>query len=264
MNKEAIINSIKKVRELSKKRNFDQTFDLVINLKEIDLKKSEENINTLIPLPFPKGKKPKVCAFVGPELQTSAKALFDKTILTEEFPKYSDKKLIKQLASQFDYFIAQANIMPNVATTFGKVLGPKQKMPNPKFGCVVPPTADLKPLAAKLEGSVRLQTKNEPILKCAVGKESMKDEEIQQNILTIYNNIAHSLPREEGNIGSVYLKLTMNKPLKITNKGPVVKEEKKIDKPEIKKQETRKETSKENKEPKKEEDKESKKEKDKK
>ena len=57
MNKEEILKAIKKARELSKKRKFDQTFDLIINLHKLNIKKPEENINTFVVLPQGKGKK---------------------------------------------------------------------------------------------------------------------------------------------------------------------------------------------------------------
>ena len=223
MNKEAILNSIIKAREISKKRKFPQTFDLVINLKDINLKKPDENINTYVTLPFSTGKKVKICGLVGPELQTSAKQLLDKVITNEEFPEYHDKKLIKRLARQYDYFVAQADLMSKVASTFGKVLGPKQKMPDPKAGCVIPSVADLKPFIVKLAKQVRLQTKNEAIIKCAVGSEEMKDAEIEANITTVYQASIHNLKEGEKNIAKVYLKLTMGTPIEITDKGPIVK-----------------------------------------
>ncbi len=247
MNKEAILNSITKVREVSKKRKFPQTFDLVINLKDINLKKPEENINIYVTLPFSTGKKVKICGLVGPELQISAKQLLDKTITNEEFPEYRDKKQIKILARQYDYFVAQADLMTKVASTFGKVLGPKQRMPDPKAGCVIPPTADLKPFVAKLAKQVRLQTKNEAIVKCAVGFEEMKDEEIESNITTVYQALIRNLKEEEKNVAKVYLKLTMGTPVEITDKGPIVK------KKEVKEKKKKAKKIKEKKEQKKEE-----------
>jgi large subunit ribosomal protein L1 len=214
MNKNNILNIIKKVRENSKKRKFNQTFDLIINLKNLNLKKPEENINSFITLPYGRGKKVKVCGLVGLELGNKAKDVCDKVILKDEFEKL-DKKDIKSLAREYNFFIAQVNLMPDIAKHFGKILGSRGKMPSPKAGCVVPINAELKPLYEKLQKIVKVETKNEPIVKLAIGNESMKDEEIAENILNFYDTILSLLPQEKNNIKNVFLKLTMGKPILI-------------------------------------------------
>ena len=128
------------------------------------------------------------------------------------------KKDMKKLAVTYDYFIAQATIMPKIATTFGKVFGPKGKMPNPKAGCVVPPNANLKPLVQKLKKTLKVKALADPIVHCCVGKEDSKEEEIIDNIMTVYNGVVHSLPQEANNIRNSYLKLTMGKSFKIGDK----------------------------------------------
>ena len=224
MNKEEILKAIKKARELSKKRKFDQTFDLIINLHKLNIKKPEENINTFVVLPQGKGKKSKICALVDKELETQAKGICDKTITKDEFKTYNDKKKLKKLANEYDYFIAQANLMVDIAKFFGKVFGPKGKMPNPKAGCIVPPKTDLKAIYGKLYRTVRIQTKNEQTVKCPVGTESMKDEQIQENILIVYNAVLSALPREIQNIKNVMIKLTMGSVIILGEEKESVKE----------------------------------------
>lgn len=223
MNKEDILKAIKKARESSKKRKFNQTFDLVINLNKLNLKKPEENINAFIILPQGRGKKLKICALVDKELAVQSKSVCDKTIIKDEFEKYTDKKTLRKLASEFDYFIAQANLMVDVAKFFGKVFGPKGKMPNPKSGCIVPPNIDMKIVYNKLQKTVRMQTKNEQAIKCSVGTEDMKDEQIQENALTVYNTVLSSMPKDIENIRNVIIKLTMGSPVIISEES---KEEK--------------------------------------
>ena len=214
MDDKKIKEALTKARE--SKRNFKQTFDLIFNLKNLDMKKTEDQVEFFMQLHFSKGKKTKVCALVGPELGKSAEAVCDTVILQSEFEKYQkDKKLIKRLAKKHDFFIAQANIMPQVATIFGKVLGPKGKMPNPKAGCIVPPTASLEALQKKLQKTIKISAKTSPIVHCIAGNEEMKDEEILDNIKTIYDQLIHHLPSEKNNIGNAYIKLTMGKPIKI-------------------------------------------------
>lgn len=223
MNKEDILKAIKKARESSKKRKFNQTFDLVINLNKLNLKKPEENVNAFIVLPQGRGKKLKICALVDKELAVQSKSICDKTITQDEFGKYTDKKILRKLASEFDFFIAQANLMVDIAKFFGRVFGPKGKMPNPKAGCIVPPNIDVKMVYNKLQKTVRLQTKNEQAIKCSVGTEDMKDEQIQENAFAVYSTVLSGLPKDIENISNVIIKLTMGSPVVITEES---KEEK--------------------------------------
>lgn len=214
MDKNNVLKAITELKKNSKKREFKQTYDIIINLKELNLKKPEENVNDFLVLPFPRGKKVRTCALVGNELVTKAKAVCNQVIHKDDFEDY-DKKSIKKLARNTDFFIAQANLMTDIAKVFGKILGPTGKMPNPKSGCVVPPIVELAPLIEKLNKTVRLQTKNELIVKTLVGSEDMKDDEIAENILAIYNYLIHHLPQEKHNIKNILIKLTMEKPVKI-------------------------------------------------
>ncbi len=190
-----------------KQRKFDQTIDLIINLQKFNLKK--EQINLIITLPH-KIKNKKVAGFL------EVKSNYIDTITPAEFKKYSDKKELKKLVKKYDFFIAQANLMPKVATTFGRVLGPAGKMPSPQMGIIL--NADEKTIANlkdKINTAIKIRTK-EASIKLAIGKQSMKDEEILENIMAVYNSILKSLPRNKENIKNIELKLTMSKPQKIT------------------------------------------------
>lgn len=223
MNRQAILESIKKIKEISKKRKFPQSIDLIVNLTQLDLKDPSQKVDLFITLTHNKGKIPKICALVGSELESKAK-IFDKIIAKDEFLNYQNNiKLVKKLAREYDYFIAQANLMGEIASAFGKGLGTKGKMPNPKAGCIVPPIIpDMKSLKEKLNKTLRLTTKEQLIVKGMVGNENMKDEEIADNIQVAYNALLHSLPKENNNLKSVYIKLTMGPSVEITDKGPVL------------------------------------------
>ena len=214
MKKEKVKEALKKIKESSKKRNFKQSIDLVINIKGINLKKPEEHIDTFAVLHYPKGRDTKICAFVGPELIENAKANCDLTLTVDDFSKYEgDKKKIRKLANSYDFFIAQANVMPKIAQTFGKVFGPKQKMPNPKAGCVVPPNANLAPLVDKLKKTVRLRAKTALNIQCIVGNEEQSDVEVIDNIMTVYRSLLHHLPHGDTNVRNVMIKLCMSEPV---------------------------------------------------
>ncbi|MEM0231422.1 MAG: 50S ribosomal protein L1 [Candidatus Woesearchaeota archaeon] len=215
MEKKDVLESLSEVRKNSKKRNFNQSIDLIITLKDLDVKKTDNQRDLFVILPHPPSKSVKVCALVGPESVESAKDCH-KVISQDEFPQYeADENKIKKLAKEYDFFVAQANIMPLIAKVFGKVLGRRGKMPNPKAGCIVPPKTNLKALVEKLQKTVEVKIKNAPMVQCKVGTEEMKDEEIAENIIVVFNNLLHALPNERNNIKSVIVKTTMGKPVKI-------------------------------------------------
>ena len=68
-----LVEAIRKARE-SSKRKFNQSFDLVINLKDLDMKKPEHQVDFFIQLPHGKGRKNKIAGLIGPELLDEAKA----------------------------------------------------------------------------------------------------------------------------------------------------------------------------------------------
>ena len=217
MEKTQILEALNKAKEISPVRNFKQSIDIIINLRGINMKKTEHNIDVFVSLPYGKGKKTRVCALIGPELEDNAKMVCDKYILVDDFPKYK-KSDIRKVAEDFNFFIAQANIMPKIASSFGRVLGPRGKMPNPKAGCIVPPNANLTQIYERLQKTVRVNSKSSPLLQCSVGTEDTSLEHIADNVLTVYSSVLNILPNEKNNIKDVYLKFTMGKPVKIQEK----------------------------------------------
>ena len=205
MEKEEVLNAIKKLRE-HKKRKFNQSLDLIINLKNFDTKK--DSINLFLELPH-KVKETKVAAFL------EKKSDICDTITKADFEKYKDKKKIKKLIREYDFFVASAKLMPLIASTFGRYLGPAGKMPSPQLGIIKEEKEEeISKVVQKFEKVVRIKSK-EPSLKFCVGKESMKDEEIAENILFAFNTILSNLPKQKENLKSVMIKFTMTKPIKI-------------------------------------------------
>ncbi len=222
MEKKLILKILKELREKSPKRKFPQTIDLLANLKNLDLKKQDHKVDIYIQLPSGTGKKRSVCAFVDAQLEARAKESCDRVITKSEFDDYKNsKKEQRKLAESHDFFISQVEVMAKVASVFGKVLGSRGKMPNPKAGCVVPGAIQsLGPTVKKLQLTARLQTKNELSVKVAVGTESMKDEEIAENILAVYNALLQALPQDKNNIRYFAVKFTMGPLLKIEEVQP--------------------------------------------
>ena len=189
-----------------KERKFNQTLDLIVNLQKFDVKKDTVNIFTQVPH---KIKEKKICAFLN-----STNKNID-TITELEFRKYSDKKELKKLEKSYDFFIAQASLMPKVATTFGRVLGPASKMPSPQLGIIS--EADdrtIQELKEKINQNIRIRSK-EASIKLGIGKQNMKDEFLVENAIAIYNALLKALPKGNDNIKNIELKFTMGKPYKI-------------------------------------------------
>lgn len=188
------------------KRKFEQSVDLIINLKGIDLKRDQ--VNAIVNLPH-RLKEKKVCAFL------TEKSSIVKTITEPEFKKYSDKKEMKNLIKEYDFFIASGKLMPKIAATFGKFLGPAGKMPSPQLGIMMQESeAAIKKTLEQIATSMKIRLK-ESSVKLNIGRENMKDEAIIENIKAVYEGIENALPNKKENVKNVMIKLTMSKPIKV-------------------------------------------------
>ncbi len=201
--KEALIELRKE-----KERKFKQTVDLIVNLKGLDFRKT--NISAIVPIPH-KFKERKICAFLN------AKSDIVPTVTKPEFAKYaSDKIMLKNLVKDYDFFIAHGPLMPAVATAFGKVLGPSGKMPSPQLGIMMQDTPEeIKKTIISMSKSIKIRVK-EGSVKIAVGKTDMKDEQIIENIQSIYQGLVSALPTKRDNVRNVLVKFTMTKPIEVT------------------------------------------------
>ncbi|MDO8460189.1 MAG: hypothetical protein Q7S74_03710 [Nanoarchaeota archaeon] len=196
------------LQELRKeeKKKFDQSIDFILNLKGIDMKR--DTLNAIITLPH-KFKDKNVCAFL------TKKSSLVNTITQPEFAKYKDKAALRKLVKNYDFFIAAAPLMPQVASTFGKVLGPAGKMPSPQMGVIMTDNEDvIKETLEKISNSIKIRMK-EASIKIVVGKESMKDEDIIENVMSAYSVLLNALPKKVDNVKSVMIKLTMSKAIKV-------------------------------------------------
>jgi len=204
--KEELKNALETLRK-EKKRKFEQTVDLIVNLQKFDLKKTQ--LNLFVTLPH-KVKDKKICGF----LETVDKRI--DTIQPDKFPSYAkDKSKLKGLVNKYDFFIAQASVMPKVALTFGRVLGPVGKMPSPQLGLLMNVNDQaVEDLVTKINNSVKIRAK-EASIKIPVGKENMTDSEIIENVTVIYNTLLKNFPREKENVKNIEMKFTMTKPVKI-------------------------------------------------
>jgi len=207
--KEHFLKAFKELRE-NKKRKFDQSVDLVINLKDYDFKKNPLNVSLTLPHP---AKKIRICAF----LENPTK-VFDEVILKKDFDSLKENDL-KRTVQCCNFCIAIAKLMPEIAKRFGRILGPTGKMPDPKMGCVVMNENEetLKKLSASLQSIIKIRAK-ESSIKVMIGKESISDEDLSENAAIIYATVFNALPKKKENIKNVMVKFTMSKPIKIKEK----------------------------------------------
>ncbi|MEK6872719.1 MAG: hypothetical protein AABW90_01770 [Nanoarchaeota archaeon] len=207
---EKFLDAVRKIKEQEnkrdKKRNFDQTIDLIVNLKDFDAKKSSFTIFVEVPN---KIKDKKIVGFFEKENKLV------EVIKKDDFLKFKEKKDIKKLIRSYDFFIANAKLMPAIATTFGRILGPVGKMPNPQLGVLNSEDENsIKEVVDKINFSIRIKVK-EPSIKIGIAKESLNDEQIVENALIVYRKIVDALPKKIDNIRNVKIKLTMAKPVNV-------------------------------------------------
>ncbi|PIU63481.1 50S ribosomal protein L1 [archaeon CG_4_10_14_0_2_um_filter_Archaea_38_6] len=212
--KKDIIEKVKEALDKRKQRKFSESIDLSIALKGLDLK--NETIEHVVVLPHERGTPIRICGLVDKAMQTAAKENFDNVIMKDEFPKWANNlKKIRKLAEEYDYFVAQADIMGEIAKTFGRIFGPRNKMPNPKASCVVPPNADLKMLKSQLIKTVVLKTRKTPVINLKIGTDKQGAEIISDNINYLLEQFIPQLPNKEQNIKQVVIKTTMGPSIKI-------------------------------------------------
>jgi len=206
-----IIEAVGQAREKSPGRNFEQSFDLAVNLRELDLNRPDERVQTRVQLPNGIGNR-KVMVFASGDLALRARrAGADEVIEPAELDQLADdRKEAKNRFKDYDTFVAEAPMMPTVGRVAGPILGPKGKMPTP-----VSPQAPIDEIVERERRVVVLRSRDRAYVHCIVGRESMSDEEVAQNIEAVVNALARELKRGMGNIKNIYLKLTMGDSVKL-------------------------------------------------
>jgi large subunit ribosomal protein L1 len=217
-----IVAAIKQLNEISTKKNFTQSIDLSIKVKDVDLKQPKNRIAAEVYLPHEIAKNRKICVIGTGDLGVRAKNLgldvLDKGGLDN---LKSDKKAAKKYVQNMDIFIAGVDLMPILAKSLGPVLGPSGKMPigPPKGKGIIPPSADLNPLVEQYKKMVRIRLRNNLIVNCKVGSEDMTPQQLAENIQSVVNFLEGSLEHGSRNIGALHIKKTMGPSIKISTKA---------------------------------------------
>jgi large subunit ribosomal protein L1 len=201
-----------KTRYSSEKKNFSQSVELFVTLKDIDAKKVDLNINEVVFLPNPLPKVAKVVVFAGGDLALKAeRAKADKVISSDELDKLAaNKRQARKLAKEYDFFLAETALMAKIGKSLGQILGPRGKMPTP-----VPPNAPIDAMVSRYRVATRVRGRQQLSFATKIGEESMPDAKIAENGLAVVGALEKKLPRGQGNIRSVLVKLSMSKPAKM-------------------------------------------------
>jgi large subunit ribosomal protein L1 len=212
LDQKTILEAVKEAKEKAGKRNFNQSVELIVSLKDIDMKSPEGKLQEIVELPNPPAKTNKICVIATGELALKArKANADIVIERAELEGLAGKKReLRKIANNYDFFIAEAPLMPIVGKVLGPFLGPRGKMPIP-----VPPTADIASLIERHRKTVLVRMRNQPVLQCRVGTENMKEEEIAENVQAVLRVVEGKLKRGIKNIKFAYIKTSMGTPVKI-------------------------------------------------
>lgn len=204
------IEAIKKAVDSAPQRKFPETVEVAINLRDIDLSVPKNRIDEEIVLPKGRGKSIKVALFASGQLAFNARNFTDLVITPEQIEEYAtNKRKARELAAAYDFFLAEAPLMPVIGRRLGQILGPRGKMPRP-----VPPTANVEPLVRSLRSTVRVRTKSQRTFHAPIGVRTMPPEDLADNLDFLIQRVAARLERGKFNIHSAYVKTTM---------GPAVK-----------------------------------------
>lgn len=212
VSKNSIEQQIGKARVAEhEKRNFQQSFELVLKLKDIDVKKTDLNINEVVFLPNKLSELAKVCVFAaGDNAVRAQRAGADKVIESGELDRLaSEKRSAKKLAREYQFFLADTSLMPKIGRVLGPYLGPKGRMPTP-----VPPNAPLEAMLARYRTAVRVKARGSLSVAGKVGDESLDDSKVADNALAMISQVEKKLPNGEKNIQSMSVKKTMGKLVK--------------------------------------------------
>jgi len=212
LDQKTILTAVKEAKEKSEKRNFNQSVELVLRLREIDMKSPEAKIQEVVDLPCSPAKLNKICVIASGELALKArKANADHVIEKAELDSLAGKKReLRKIANDYDVFIAEAPLMPLVGKVLGPILGPRGKMPLP-----IPPTADIASLMAKHRKTVIVRLRNQPIVQVRVGTENMKEEELTENIQAVLRVMEGKLKKGMKNIKFASIKTSMGTPVRV-------------------------------------------------
>jgi large subunit ribosomal protein L1 len=209
MEKETLDKVSAFIAENKGSRKFTQSVELAINFTGIDMSKQVNRLNMDVKLPNGKGKAQKVMVFADDKTMVAKATSAGAQIVSgTEMQSMANDKV--KLASLLNYeMLAQPSLMPQIAKALGQFLGPRNKMPKPLIGQEVDKAVN------DITKSIYIRSKGKylPTVHCIVGNESMTVDMIAANIDEVLGAVVKKVGKPH--IKSVFMKLTMSKPIKI-------------------------------------------------
>ncbi|MEF8887725.1 MAG: 50S ribosomal protein L1 [Haloarculaceae archaeon] len=200
-----IEEAVSRALEDAPPRNFRETVDLAVNLRDIDLNDPSNRIDESIVLPEGTGQETSIVVFADGETAVRAEEAADEVLSPDELEDLGDDDdAAKDLAERTDFFLAEEALMQDIGRYLGTVLGPRGKMPEP-----VSPDDDIVEQVERLKNSVQVRSGDRRTFHTRVGAENMSAEEIADNIDVIVRRLHADLEKGPMNVDSVYVKTTM-------------------------------------------------------
>ncbi|MDS0474258.1 50S ribosomal protein L1 [Natrinema sp. 1APR25-10V2] len=184
-------------------RNFTETVDLAINLRDLDLNEPSNRVDESIVLPSGTGQETRIVVIAEGETAVRAEEAADEVLSGDDVADLDDDEA-KDMADETDFFIAEEAMMQDIARHLGTVLGPRGKMPDP-----LSPDDDVVETVNRLKNTVQLRSGDRRTFHTLVGSEEMDAEDVADNIDVILRRLHADLEKGPQNIDAVYVKTTM-------------------------------------------------------
>ncbi len=176
--------AVKMVHERAKAK-FDETIEVAINLG-IDPRHADQMVRGVCVLPNGSGRVVRVAVFARGDKAEEAKKQGADIVGAEELVGEVEKGKIN-----FDRCIATPDMMPLIGK-LGKVLGPRNLMPNPKVGTVTQDVAAA--VKAAKGGAIEFRAEKEGIIHAGIGKASFSVKQIEENIRELLQEVNKAKP----------------------------------------------------------------------
>ncbi|KAI5451228.1 60S ribosomal protein L10A [Naganishia albida] len=193
-----------------KKRNFIETIELQIGLKNYDPQRDKRFSGT-VKLPHVPRPRMSLCILADAAHVDQAKQIDLEYMTVEDLKKLNkNKKLVKKLAKKYDAFLASEALIKQIPRLLGPGLSKAGKFPTP-----VSHSDDLARKANEVRSTIKFQLKKVLCLAVAVGHVSMSEDEVMQNVMLSINFLVSLLKKQWQNVKSLHLKSTMGKPQRL-------------------------------------------------
>ncbi|MEL7261839.1 MAG: 50S ribosomal protein L1 [Pseudomonadota bacterium] len=164
---------------------FDETVEIAVNLG-VDPRHADQMVRGVVGLPNGTGKTVRVAVFArGPKAEEAQAAGAD-IVGAEDL-----METVQGGTIEFDRCIATPDMMPIVGR-LGKVLGPRNLMPNPKVGTVTMDVADA--VKAAKGGEVQFKVEKAGVVHAGVGKASFDEAKLIENVRAFVGAVAKAKP----------------------------------------------------------------------